>query len=66
MTRAKAVSFYSAMDPLLNQGKSEALSAYGPLASMLSKPFFSKGNLVPIAKTQDGRYIFGEPNKALL
>jgi len=66
MTRANATKLFSALDPLLNQGKSDALSAYGPLATMLSKPFFSKGNLMPISKTADGRYIFGEANKALL
>ncbi len=65
VTRSNMTNLYSTLDPLLNQGKGEELGAYGPLANMLSKPFFTKGQLMPLAKTQDGRYIFGEPNKAL-
>lgn len=66
MTKANMTSLYSSLDPLLNQGKSEEFGAYGPLATMLAKPFFTKGQLMPVGKTQDGRYIFGEANKGLL
>lgn len=65
MTRQQRLAYMGAIDPLLAQGKSDQLGAYGPLAQMLSQPFFSAGRLMPVSKTEDGRYIFGEPNKAL-
>lgn len=67
ITKANQVKLLGALDPMLAQGQSQSdLGAYGPMAKMLAQPFFSRGQLMPITKTQDGRYLFGEQNRELL
>jgi len=61
-TRAQYQQMQSAVDPLLSQASSGALSPFKAMASQLANPFFSAGNVVPIAKSQSGRYVFGNPN----
>jgi hypothetical protein len=65
-TRRQQLNAMGALDPLMSQSQQQSLNAYGPLARMLSQPYFSAGQLVPMQRTQDGRYVFGEANKELL
>jgi hypothetical protein len=64
-TRGQYLQWLSALDPLLSQANSQELGAYAPLAKMVSSPFFSNGQLMPVTKTQNGQYIFGNPNATL-
>lgn len=65
-TRRQYMDQQGSLDPLLASAKQDELSAYGPLARMLSQPYFTAGMLTPLQRTQDGRYTFGEANKELL
>jgi hypothetical protein len=65
-SRRQALEMLGAVDPILAQTQTGDLSAYGPLARMLANPFFSAGQLMPVQKTQDGTYVFGNPNKSFL
>jgi hypothetical protein len=62
MTRQQAVSLMGALDPMLAMGRSEPISAYGPIAQSFGSPFFSRRALMPMAQTEEGRYMFGRPN----
>jgi hypothetical protein len=64
-TRAQYLGQLGALDPLMSQAKTDALSAYGPMAQQLASPFFSGGSLRNYSRGQDGRNYFGQNNKAL-
>jgi hypothetical protein len=65
-TRRNYLNQMGALDPLLSQTQQQSLSPYSSIARMLSQPYFTAGQLVPVQRTQDGRYLFGEANKELL
>jgi len=64
-TREQFVQQMGALEPMLQEAKSSDLKQYASLAQSLTQPFFSAGNVVPIIRTKDGRYIFGETNPQL-
>lgn len=66
-TRRQYQQMMGALDPLLAQsgGTGSVLSPYGSLVKMLAQPYFSGGQLMPMTKTSDGRYVFGTPNAQL-
>jgi hypothetical protein len=65
-TRRNYLNQMGALDPLLSQTQQQSLSPYSSIARMLSQPYFTAGQLVPVQRAQDGRYLFGEANKELL
>jgi len=64
-TRQQYLQQMGALDPLLAEGKSSELSPYSSIAQSLASPYFTAGQAVPIQKTSDGRYIFGQANRQL-
>jgi len=61
-TRAEYRATQGALDPLLSQAKSGELSPYQAVASQVSSPYFSAGNVVPISKSATGQFRFGNRN----
>ncbi len=57
-TREQYLSMLGAVDPFLSQAGSGELQAFGPLGQMLTKPYFTAGQMQP---QQAGR--FGAPNR---
>ena len=57
-TREQYLSMLGAIDPFLSQAGGGELQAFGPLGQMLTKPFFTAGQMMP---QQQGR--FGAPNR---
>lgn len=57
-TRQQYLSMLGAVDPFLSQAGGGELQAFGPLGQMLTKPFFTAGQMMP---QQSGR--FGVPNR---
>jgi len=57
-TRQQYLSMLGAVDPFLSQAGSGELQAFGPLGQMLTKPYFTAGQMMP---QQSGR--FGAPNR---
>jgi len=57
-TRQQYLSMLGAVDPFLSQAGGGELQAFGPLGQMLTKPFFTAGQMMP---QQQGR--FGAPNR---
>src|SRR3990167_11294563 len=64
-TRQQYLQYQAALDPLLAEGKGEALAAYGPASRMLSQPFFSAGQLRTAARDEFGNWRFGTANRRL-
>lgn len=64
-TRLERQQMRAALDPLLAETKGQALSSFGPLAQMLSSPFFSSEPLAPQTETIAGNVIPGRPNPRL-
>lgn len=63
--RRSQLAIKGAVDPFLNQAKGGSLAPYGGLGQMLVSPFFSAGQLSPMAQS-GGRPIFGAPNQRFL
>ena len=61
-TRAQYQKMQSAVDPLLSQASSGELSPYKAVAQQIANPYFSAGNVVPIAKSETGKFVFGNRN----
>jgi len=57
LTETQQGQLLSQLDPLLAQGKSGALSAFGPLSRSFANPFFSAGALTGTTKNQFGDVI---------
>ena len=57
-TREQYLSMLSSVDPFLSQAGGGELQAFGPLGQMLTKPYFTAGQVQP---QQAGR--FGAPNR---
>jgi hypothetical protein len=57
-TRQQYLSMLSSIDPFLSQAGGGELQPFGPLGQMLTKPFFTAGQMMP---QQAGR--FGAPNR---
>lgn len=64
-SRRQYQQMLGALDPLLAEARGEALSAYGPIAQALAQPFFSAGEMVPVRRLPNGRWMFGRPNPAI-
>jgi len=62
-TRQEYVQMMGELDPLLAEGKSEALAPYEPLVQKMIQPFFSGGKITPVSKDATGNWVFGERRK---
>ncbi len=62
-TRRQVRDLYSTLDPLLAEGKGEALSAYGEIGRAMTQPFLSSGRLMSVSKDDQGNWVFGRKNK---
>lgn len=63
-TREQVVQQLGALEPVLAEAKG-TLSPYASIAQALTTPYFSSGSVVPISKSTNGEYIFGNANKRL-
>jgi hypothetical protein len=61
-TRAQFNQTQAALDPMLSQAKSGELAPYSAVAQQVASPFFSAGNVTPVAKNATGRFVFGNRN----
>jgi len=64
-TREQYLQQLGALDPLMGEAGSDAIAPYESIVQSLTSPYFTAGKTVPIQKTSDGRYIFGEGNRQL-
>lgn len=64
-TRAQNAQLRGQLDVLFGEAGSGALAPYEPVARALATPFFSAGQLTPVARTQDGTFVFGQANREL-